>query len=319
MKWVKRIVLVLVALLAAAIATVVVFFYVLHPKKRDAPDVKAPSTPEAIARGSYLANHLIGCVGCHTEIDETRPGDAIVATKLLAGREFVSDLLPGRIVASNLTPDPDTGIGAWTDGELMRAIREGIGKDGRALFPIMPYPHLRRLPDDDTLAIIAYLRSVPAIRNQLPATTLDFPVSMFIRLAPAPLDGNPPAWPTEPTERGKILLETMGCIDCHTPLDKGKFVESKLYAGGNKFTGPFGTVHASNITSDPATGIGSYSDDDLMRVFREGKGKDGRTLWVMPWTMFQGTEEADLRALIAGLRTLRPIPNVVPAPQITKR
>jgi hypothetical protein len=75
-------------------------------------------------------------------------------------------------------------------------------------------------------------------------------------------------------------------------------------------------VYSPNITSDAATGIGAYSDDDLMRVFREGKGKDGRTLWVMPWKALQGTKEEDLRALIAALRTVPAKTNIVPAPQI---
>lgn len=313
-KWLKRIAIGVGALLVLAFAAITVFFYVLHPKLRDAPSVQAPRTPEAIARGEYLANHVTGCVVCHSPLDETKPGDEIVAGKLLAGRVFPSEGLPGRIVAPNLTP---AAVGTWTDGELMRAIREGVSRDGRALFPIMPYPHFRKLTDEDTLAIIAYLRSVPAQTSSLPTTELDFPVSMFIRLAPKPLESSPPAWPADPTARGKILLEVMSCIDCHTPMDKGKFIESKLYAGGNKFSGPFGSVYASNITPDAATGIGAYSDDDLMRVFREGKGKDGRTLWVMPWRALQATKEEDLRAVIAALRTLKPIGNVVPAPRVT--
>ncbi len=88
---------------------------------------------------------------------------------------------------------------------------------------------------------------------------------------------------------------------------------------GTKFEGPFGTVHASNITADPATGIGAYSDDDLMRVFREGKGKDGRSLWVMPWRAYQGASDEDLRAVIAALRKVKAIPNVVPAPQVARQ
>ncbi len=317
MKWVKRIVIALAVLFTLIVGAGLVFFYALHPKSRSAPAVSAPKTPEAIARGSYLANSVVGCVGCHSPIDETKPGDVVVATQLLSGRAFVSDLLPGRVVAGNLTPDPETGVGKWTDGELLRAMREGVGRGGRALFPMMPYVHFRKITDDDALAIIAYLRSVAPIKHVLPSTNLDFPISMFVRLVPSPLDSSPPAWPTEPTARGKILIEVMGCIDCHTPIDKGQFVEAKRFAGGTKFTGPFGEVHASNITSDPATGIGSYSDDDLMRVFRDGKGKDGRTLWVMPWSMFQNTTDEDLRAVIAGLRTLAPISNVVPAPKIT--
>jgi hypothetical protein len=319
-KWLKRIAIGLGVLLVLVIGFVVVFFYLLHPKSRDAPNVKAPATPEAIARGEYLANHVLGCTLCHSPIDERKPGDEVVAGKLFAGRVFpTSPEFPLKLVGPNISPDKETGIGAWTDGEILRAMREGVDRHGKTLFPMMPYPRLRRLPDDDALAVVAYLRSVPAISNKVPRSDINFPISMFIRLAPEPLESSPPPWPTAPVERGKLFLELMGCIDCHTPMDKGKLVESKLFAGGNKFTWEMGTVYTSNITSDPATGIGAYSDDDLMRVFREGKGKDGRTLWVMPWRAYQGTKEEDLRALIAALRTLKPIQNVVPAPKITAK
>jgi mono/diheme cytochrome c family protein len=185
---------------------------------------------------------------------------------------------------------------------------------------MMPYGRFNKLTDEDTLAIIAYMRSVPSQPGSVGKTEIDFPISMFVRLAPKPLEASPPAWPTDPVARGKILLEVMSCIDCHTPMENGKPMKSKLYAGGNKFSSPeLGTVWASNITSDPATGIGAYSDDDLMRVFKEGKGKDGRTLWVMPWRATQGAKDEDLRAVIAALRTLKPIPNVVPAPQLRAR
>jgi hypothetical protein len=315
MKWAKRILIGLGVLLVLAAAFVVVFFYGLHPKKRDAPVVTAPTSPEAIARGEYLAHHVAGCVVCHSPIDESKPGDEVVPGKLLAGRKFpASEAFPGRLIGTNLT---STRLAAWTDGEIMRAIREGVDRSGKTLFPMMPYGRFKHLTDDDTLAIIAYLRSVPAQPDDLPSMEVDFPVSMFIRLAPRPIDKAPPAWPTEPVARGKILLEIMSCIDCHTPMEKGQLIEGKLYAGGNKFSHPdLGTVYASNITSDPATGIGAYSDDDLMRVFREGKGKDGRELYVMPWRALQGTKDEDLRAVVAALRTLPPIQNIVPAPQI---
>jgi mono/diheme cytochrome c family protein len=314
MKWVKRIGIGLGILLVIAVSAIAIFFYVLHPKSRDAPSVKAPTTPDAIERGKYLAWHVTGCVLCHSPIDENKPGDEIVEGKLFAGRMFPADAgFPGKVGGPNLSP---TAIGSWTDGELMRAIREGIGKDGRALFPMMPYPRFKHLTDEDTLAIIAYLRTVPPQSDLTAKTDIDFPVSMFIRLAPKPIESPPPAWPTDPVARGKILLEVMSCGDCHTPMDKGKPIEGKEFAGGTNFTWHMGTVYASNITSDPATGIGAYSDDDLMRVFKEGKGKDGRTLWVMPWRALQGTKDEDLRAVIAALRTLKPIKNVVPASKI---
>ncbi|HTL36567.1 MAG TPA: c-type cytochrome [Kofleriaceae bacterium] len=321
MKWLKRIATVLAVLLLLLAGFVVVFFYVLHPKSRAAPDMHAPTTPEAIARGEYLAQHVFGCALCHSPIDETVPGDQILEGKLFAGRVFpVKDMgFPGTLNAPNLTPDKTAGVGAWTDGELARAIREGVDRHGKTLFPMMPYTRFRRITDEDTLAVIAYLRSVPPIATGVPRSEIQFPVSMFVRLAPAPLSSSPPAWPTDPVERGKILLEVMSCVDCHTKMEKGKPIEGMQYAGGNKFKGPMGTVYTSNITPDQATGIGAYSDDDLMRVFKEGKGKDGRTLWVMPWRALQGTKDEDLRAVIAALRTLEPVSNVVPAPQITAK
>lgn len=315
MKWVKRILIALLVLMVLAVGFLGVFFYLLHPKSRDAPTVTAPKTPEAIARGEYLAKHVAGCVVCHSPMDEKIPGDYIEDSKIFGGRVFPSDgSFPGKLVGPNIT---SAAVGKWTDGELLRAIREGVDRDGKTLFPMMPYGRFNKLTDDDALAIIGYMRSVPAQTTMVGRTEVKFPVSMFIRLAPKPLSGSPPAWPTDQVARGKILLEVMGCVDCHTPMDKGQLIESKLYAGGNKFSAPeIGTVYSSNITPDPATGIGAYSDDDLMRAFREGKGKDGRMLWVMPWRALQGTKEEDLRAVIAALRTLKPIASSHPAPKI---
>jgi mono/diheme cytochrome c family protein len=303
-----------VALLLLAAAGVV-NFYVLHPKARAAPDFRAAASPEAVERGRYLAHHVLGCVPCHSSIDEERPGDFIVEEELLSGREFpvVPEMIPGRLVAGNLTPERETGLGAWTDGEIARAIREGISRDGRPLFPMMNYGQFRHLTDEDTLAVIAYLRSVPPIRNQLPASSIDFPVSMFIRLAPEPLEESPPAWPEEPVARGKLLLKVMGCADCHTPMERGQPVEGMDFAGGNAFRGPFGIVYSANITSHPAAGIGAYTDDDLKRVFLEGRSKAGHSLWVMPWSATMGLHEEDLLALVAALREVPANPNLIPA------
>jgi mono/diheme cytochrome c family protein len=301
------------ALLLAASA--VVNFYVLHPKARAAPDFRADASRETIERGRYLAQHVLACVTCHSPIDEERPGDFIVEGKLLSGREFpvVPEMLPGKLVAPNLTPDRDTGLGAWTDGEIARAIREGVSRDGRPLFPMMNYGQYRLLTDEDTLAVVAYLRSVPPIRNELPRSSIDFPVSMFIRLAPAPLVGSPPPWPDEPLARGRLLLKVMGCVDCHTPMKRGTLVEGMELAGGNEFRGPFGVVYSANITADPAAGIGAYTDEDLKRVFLEGRSKTGQALWVMPWSATMGLNGEDLEALIAALREVAPNPNLVPA------
>ncbi len=105
----------------------------------------------------------------------------------------------------------------------------------------------------------------------------------------------------------------MGCVDCHTPMEKGQSLEGMDLAGGNAFSGPFGVVYSANITAHPAAGIGAYSDEDLRRVFLEGRSKAGHSLWVMPWSATMGLHEDDLLALIAALREVAPNPNLVPA------
>jgi mono/diheme cytochrome c family protein len=315
LKWVLALVLVLAA---CAVGAGAVFFFVLHPKSRPAPDVTAPRSAEAVARGDYLANHVAGCTVCHSPVDETRPGDVVRTDKLGAGREFLFEGFPGRLRAPNISSDPKLGIGAWTDGEVLRAMREGVGKSGRTLFPMMPYGvYGRRLDDEDALAIIAYLRTLPPQPVPSGVTELDFPVSMFVRLAPRPLDAPPPAPPpaSDPVARGQWLLDLASCAECHSQAEKGRVVPGLRMAGNTSpFKLPGGiTVYAPNLTSDAATGIGSYSDADLMRVLTDGIGKNGKPLYVMPWDALRGMTEEDRRCLIAGLRQLPPVTHVVPA------
>ena len=175
-----------VALILLAVVGLVVKFFVLSPKSRPAPEVKAPSTPEAVARGKYLVEHVTGCTGCRSPIDDSKPGDVPVEGKRGVGRDFGEwKGAPFRLRAPNLTPDKETGIADVPDGVLLRAIREGIGRDGRALFPQMPYmTYAKTISDDDGLAIIAYLRTLAPVKNDPGRTEIKFPVSMFIRGVP---------------------------------------------------------------------------------------------------------------------------------------
>jgi mono/diheme cytochrome c family protein len=318
-KWVLGSVFVLAAL---AVGAASVFFYVLHPKARAPLELKAPSTPEAIARGKYLAENVTGCLGCHSEGELDKPGDPLKPGMLGSGRDF-GDMpgFPGRIRAKNLTPDPVHGIGKWTDGELVRAIREGVSRDGRTLFPMMPYPlYGQLLADDDALAIVAYLRTLEPIAHDPGPMEVTFPLSMFIRLAPKPVEKSPPPAPADRLARGQWLLRMASCADCHTPQEKGEPVKGMELAGGQRYPFPGGgEIAIPNITSDPATGIGSYTDEDLLRVLNEGVNKAGEKLYLMPWPWYRGMTEDDKRALIAALREVKPISNVVPASTITRR
>ncbi len=315
---VKKIVGAVGAVLALLVLALVVKFYLLSPKLRPALDVKAPSTPEAIARGKYLVDNVTGCLGCHSQIDETISGEPPVPGRLGSGRDFgIIPGFPGHVRAPNLTPDKDTGVGNWTDGELMRAIREGVSKDGRPLFPMMPYgSYAKTLSDADALAVVAYLRTLAPIKNDPGKMQVNFPVSMFVRAAPAPLEEAPAPEPAEtnPVQRGEWLLTACSCHDCHDSVDaRRQKLPGKTLAGGIEMPIPGkGSVYAANITSDGATGIGSYSDEDLLRVLNEGKGKSGATLYAMPWRYYGGMTEGDKRALIAALRQVPAVANVVP-------
>ncbi len=320
-KILKRIGLGVLALVLLLVLFMVVKFYALSPKSRPAPDLKASTDPAVIEKGKYLVNHVTGCTGCHSPVQEV-PGEPPVEGMLGAGRDF-GDIpgAPFHLRAKNLTPDKETGIGDWTDGEVIRAMREGVGKDGRALFPQMPYPtYASTISDEDAIAIVSYLRTLAPVKNDPGKTTIDFPVSMFIRAVPQPLESSPPPAPpvTDKMARGKWLLKVCSCNDCHDSYEEPKHqkIPGKELAGGMKFPMKNGTAVAPNITSDKATGIGAYSDDDLRRVFDEGKGKSGRSLYVMPWSYYGGMTKEDKEALIAALREVPAVSNVVPASDI---
>lgn len=316
----KKILIILAMLVLAVVVGVPAYLYGAYPKLRPAAHMTAPATPEAIERGRYLAEALTGCIACHSPIDESRPGDFPQPGLEYAGRVWpVGSGFPGKIVAPNISPDPETGIGRWTDGEVVRAIREGVSRDGRPLFPLMNYPAYRDLTDADVLALVAYLRTRTPVRRDNGRTELDFPVGMMIRSIPRPLEGPARGLPAAGVERGRALLAVMLCGECHTPRDdRGNPVAGKELAGGNPFPGPWGVVYAPNITSHPATGIGAYSDDDLTRVFKEGKNRAGRELWVMPWSITRNLTDADIDALIAALREVPASPNLVPAAQLSR-
>jgi mono/diheme cytochrome c family protein len=323
-KIVLRVLGAIAALVVLLVLGMVVKFFVLSPKSRPAPTVTAPTTPEAIAKGKYLANHVAVCVGCHSPVQEDKPGEPPVEGKLGSGRDFgdFGANVPFRLRAKNLTPDKETGIGSYTDGEVLRAMREGVGKDGHALFPQMPFlTYARTLSDDDALAIIAYLRTLPAVKNDPGRTEVKFPVSMFIRGVPQPLAASFPGAPApgDKLARGKWLLDVCSCSECHDSVDAHRQkIPGKAFAGGQTFPLPEGkgTAISPNITSDKATGIGAYSDADIRRVFDEGKGKSGRHLYTMPWSYYGGLTAEDKDALITALRDIPPVSSLTPPSQI---
>jgi mono/diheme cytochrome c family protein len=308
-KLVLAVVVLLVVLVVGAVQAVVGWGPVLFgPETRELTDRTFEATPERLERGRYLATSVHGCLACHGERDWNAPGAPVVAD-LGAGTDWEFHALPW-LVASNITPDPETGIGDVSDDALARAIREGIGFDGRALFPIMPWQEYRMMPDEDLASIVVYLRSLEPVRNELPETAVPFPLSQIIKGLPEPLEGPvPPPDLSTPEKRGEYLLRTAACHHCHTPQVQGEFLMDLDMAGGFALEAPTGTAVATNLTPD-GTGM-LYDEAAFLTVMRTGKVGAAELSPVMPWVEYAHMTDEDLKAIYAYLRTLPPVKHVV--------
>ncbi len=267
-----------------------------------------------VERGKYLVEVIGACGNCHTP--KGPQGD--IADKHLAGG-FVIEEDFGKAVGRNITPDKETGIGSWTDQEIIRAIREGKSKAGSILGPPMPFELYRRLSDNDVKAIVAYLRTVKPIKNQVSKGQYKFP------LPPSygpPVTSVPDPPKSDPVKYGEYLAGPVAhCAECHTPrVQGGRPDQTKFFAGGFPFHGPFGVSYSANITPDKETGIGNWTDQQIMRAIY-GVRPDGRPLLPpMPWPYYAGKiADGDMKAMVAYLRSLKPIKNKVPAPEPPKK
>lgn len=313
----------IILLVVVALAAIGLSYLTLRkPAQRPPSAEKIEVTPERLARGKYLVNHAADCVGCHS------PRSLEFGLPLVPGRENSGGFswdekigFPGRVVAANLTPDPDTGLGRWTDGEILRAMREGVDREGKALFPIMPYGHLRHMSDEDAKAVVAYLRSLPAVRNEIPAKKLNPPLNFVEKFMPQPLEGPVPSPDRKDTVAyGRYLTTLGGCHECHTPHgEKGELDESRAFAGGWEMKGPWGRNVTANITPHPSTWMGRASRQEFIARFKAFEGFDPKSApkpapgrnTVMPWLAASGMTEEDLGAIYDYLKTVPPIENRV--------
>ncbi len=302
------IVLCLVALLAVGITLTIGWRPIVGPRSRPLTNRVFERTPVRWARGKYIVENLAACADCHSPHDWTKHDAPIPPGMEGAGQDMLGlKGLPGHVVAPNLTPDSETGTGTWSDDALARAIREGIGHDGRALFPIMPYQMYRHLPDEDLASIIVFLRSLPPVRNPLPKTVIVFPVKYLMRSTPEPVM-DPVLAPdvSDPVKRGDFLVTIAGCRDCHTPVDHGEPIPNMELSGGQIFDGPWGRVVSANLTPDPS-GIPYYDETLFLQVIRTGYVGTRPLNQIMPWRHYGGMTDEDLKAIFAYLKTLKPI------------
>jgi mono/diheme cytochrome c family protein len=298
--------LVIIALALVGITFTIGWRPIIGAKKRALTDRKFEATQQRLARGKYLVEGVIGCVGCHTDQDWSKPGAPPVAGKEGSGHVWSDQDMPW-LIAPNITPDKETGAGNWSDDALARAIREGIGHDGRTLFPIMPYQNYRQMSDEDLASVIAYVRSVPAVRNQLQTTRMPFPLNFSIQNVPQPVDAAVAA-PDQstPVARGDYLVRMADCTDCHTPKEDGQPMPGMDFAGGFLMHEPTGDVFSHNITP-AASGIGYYNDNSFVQAMRTGKVGARRLHASMPWYFYGKMTDDDLRSMFAFLQTLKPV------------
>ena len=263
-----------------------------------------------LERGRYLTEHVTLCFDCHSRVDWKAPGGPVVAGTKGGGGPFPETNLPFPLNAPNISPDRETGAGTWTDAQLARAIREGLGYDGRVLFPGMPYPLLHHLSDEDLAAVIAYIRSLSPIHNEIPKTPL--PAELQQVLKPMPITGPvaPPDF-SDPVKRGAYLVTIGLCNDCHTPMDeKGQPMTALFLAGGRPLVGDWGVLASANITPD-ASGIAYYDEKLFLQVMRTGKVGARQLNSIMRWGSYRGMMDQDLKAIFAYLRTLKPVQHKV--------
>lgn len=298
--------LVLVVLVSFGITFTIGWRPLIGAKKRALTDRKFEATPQRLARGKYLVDGVNGCFGCHTDTDWSKHGAPPVAGREGSGHVWSDQDMPW-LVAPNITPDKETGAGNWSDDTLARAIREGIGHDGRTLFPIMPYPDYRSMSDEDLASIIVYIRSVPPIGNQLPATKMPFPLNFLMQNMPQPVTA-PVAPPdqSKPETRGEYLVKMGACADCHTPQEKGQPMPGMDFAGGFLLHEPKGDVVSSNITP-AASGIGYYNEATFIQAMRMGKVGARPLHYSMPFYFFGKMTDNDLKSIFAYLKTLKPV------------
>ena len=314
-RWQKALLTILVtvvALLALGITFTIGWRPIVGPNARPLTDRRFDPRPERLIRGEYLVRNVAVCLFCHSELDPSAEGLPILAGSTGAGRSFAQEGIPF-LNSPNITPDPATGAGNWSDDALARAIREGVGHDGRTLFPMMPYVNYRNMSDEDLASVVTYLRTLPPISKQQPKSNVPFPVNRFINAVPQPISEPVPEPDfSTPEKRGKYLVTLASCSDCHTPMDeRGQYIPGLEFAGGSTF---FFTNRepkaAANIT--PAVnGIPYYTEELFLETIRTGRVRERKLTDMMPWGHYRNMTDQDLKSIFAYLKTLKPIDHYV--------
>jgi hypothetical protein len=315
------------AVLLLVVAAAAAWLLLALPRSRPPSDLRVATTAATIERGRYLTINVLQCVDCHSVRDWTRYGGppmppigagrpCMDRRTPTAGVNVSQEYFPGVLCIRNITPDRETGIGEWSDGEIIRAVREGVGRDGRGLFPIMPYFIYRDLADADVQAVVAYLRTLPPADSGItPERRIEFPLNLLVRLWPRPLEA-PVVAPDRRTDRlgyGEYLARVARCEFCHTPREPNAMqgFAGRRFAGGMPFfLGKARVMYPMNLTPHPS-GLGAWTREQFVGRFRahatpQVVAPAQNTL--MNWNAFAGLTDEDLDLLWDFFQTLPPVP-----------
>lgn len=288
------------------------------PPARALTDLQVELTPERVARGTYLAESVLECANCHTRSDYGRLWSPPVGPVGGGGDCFeeaygrLYGAGPSVICIPNITPHPEAGVGAWTDDELARAIREGVDRDGKAMYSWMRFYAYRNLSDEDTYALVAWMRSLEPVADVAPETRHSFLNRFLTSTLPKPVEEPVPhPDPSDPMATGEYLAKVAGCQSCHTPFDTTHSeVGSQEFSGGDPLITTHGPVFAANLTPHP-TGLIYTTVDGFKARMRVGAAEPppGPTnvQTVMPWQTYAGMSDADLEAIFTWLRAQNPV------------
>jgi mono/diheme cytochrome c family protein len=294
---------------------------------RPTTDARVEVTPERVKRGEYLVKAVGACGACHDGRpggDLLQPADPALA---LAGGNMLRDGSIGAWVP-NITNDAETGLGRWSDDEIVRALRDGVRPDGRFLLPLMPYGAYQHMSDEDAAAIVAYLRAAPAVREPRPREEHQVPFPMKVALGlgaamHAPVGSVPAPDRTDAVAYGGYLARLGHCTECHSMGRMGVRGEGDRWMAGSD--GPMrlpgvGKVWASNLTPHAEAGLGGRSAGELTVQLVAGLRKDGKRV-APPMSLYvphlaQYAPE-DLAALVAWLQALPPVAHAVPPRELT--
>jgi mono/diheme cytochrome c family protein len=272
----------------------------------------APQSP--VERGGYLVNTIMACGNCHTPRDA---GGKPVTERAFSGGGLTLTTPAFVATAPNITPDVETGIGSWSDAEIKHALVTGMRPDhghlaGVPLAAVMPADFYEALLPDDLDAIVAYLRTIKPIRNEVPEPVY----KAAVRRDPYPdaEAGFNSAMFADSARRGAYLVTIGHCMECHSAFSRGvSDFTTGLGRGGRAFPPlngePAGPPSiAANITSDSVAGIGAWTDQEIARAVTKGIARDGRALKPpMAYGYYASLKPSDLADIIAYLRTVPPL------------